>query len=141
MILRALLLAARAHKGQVDAAGKPYLWHLIRVALRVAHRGRKAMAAGLLHDIVEDTHITLADLHREGFPADVVDAVNALTHRPAEPYLVYVANIRAIGGIALWVKRADNADNASERRLAQFTDRAKADRLRQRYANARALLA
>lgn len=65
-------IAAAAHDGQVDKAGQPYIAHPARVAARVAGDER-AVAAAWLHDVVEDTDVTLADLEQT-FPADVTAA-------------------------------------------------------------------
>ncbi len=94
--------------------------------------------AAWLHDVVEDTGTTLADLQQAGAPPEVLSAVDALTKRPGEDYLDAVG--RAAGHpVARLVKQADNADNSDERRLAEL-DPVKADRLRRKYGQARAVL-
>lgn len=52
-LLRAFFIAARAHKGQRDKGGKPYIFHPINVSLNVKGKDEKIVA--LLHDIIEDT--------------------------------------------------------------------------------------
>ena len=81
-------LASAAHAGQVDKSGVPYVEHLRFVAEHVS--GDDAKTVAWLHDIVEDTTVTLDDLRREGFPEHIVAAVDAHTHRPGESYLDYV---------------------------------------------------
>ena len=61
--------------------------------------------AALLHDVVEDTDITLDDLAKE-FPKDVIDALKLLTHQKGVPYMDYVAKIKT-NDIAKAVKIAD----------------------------------
>ena len=56
---RAIEIAKTAHAGQFDKAGKPYIFHPIRVMLRVHNEFEKMVA--VLHDVVEDTPITLED--------------------------------------------------------------------------------
>lgn len=132
---RAIAIAAAAHAGQTDKAGQPYILHPLRVMLRVA-QPEERMAA-VLHDVVEDTDVTLAQLRAEGFPEPVVDAVEALTKRPGETRLEAAA--RAAGHpIALRVKLADNAENMDLSRIPQPTPRDHA-RL-QEYEAVRALL-
>ncbi len=131
-------LAVAAHAGQLDKGGHPYLGHVERVAEAVAAHGAQAVMAGLLHDVVEDCGLGLADLEAKGVPVDVVSAVDALTKRDGEPYLDAVRRA-ACHPLAAVVKRADNADNADEGRLARL-DAEEAERLRQKYRRARAVL-
>ena len=133
MVERAYDIAAAAHSEQVDKAGQPYLRHPVRVAQAVAPVGLVHVAVALLHDVVEDTDVTLADL-REAMPEQVVEAVDALTHRKGEPRADYYERVAA-NPIALVVKRADIADNMSPDRLAAL-DSATAQRLRKKYAQA-----
>ena len=131
-------LAAAAHDGQLDKGGHPYLGHVERVAEAVAPHGAHAVMAALLHDMVEDCGLGLADLEAKGVPVEVVSAVDALTKRAGEPYLDAVCRA-ARHPLAAVVKRADNADNADEGRLARL-DADEAERLRQKYRRARAVL-
>ena len=86
LIARAYRVAAEAHEGQKRASGEPYVTHCLAVAeilasLRVPPA---VIAAGLLHDTVEDTKLTLADLRREFGEeiARMVDGVTKLTELP-----------------------------------------------------------
>lgn len=96
-----------------------------------------AVAAAWLHDVVEDTEITLADLEQT-FPPDVTAAVDALTRRSDETPAEYYARVRTVP-LALTVKLADMADNSDPQRLAQL-DAATRERLTAKYARARAQL-
>lgn len=117
---KAIEIAASAHAGQVDKAGQPYILHPLKVMLRV-HTEFERLAA-VLHDVVEDTSITLATLSEMGFPIQVIDAVAALTKFPGESRIQAAA--RAAGNaIALPVKLADNAENMDLGRIAQPTDK------------------
>lgn len=107
-IEKAIEIAANAHAGQVDKAGAPYVFHPLRLMFSVETRFEKMTA--VLHDVVEDTDKTLADLLQAGFPVEVVDAVDALTKRPGETRLVAAARA-AKNPIALVVKLADVTDN------------------------------
>ncbi|MFZ2052968.1 MAG: bifunctional (p)ppGpp synthetase/guanosine-3',5'-bis(diphosphate) 3'-pyrophosphohydrolase [Candidatus Aminicenantales bacterium] len=77
---KAYVFAARAHKGQTRRSGEPYLSHPLEVANMLADMGLDSttLIAGLLHDVLEDTEITPADL-RENFGEDVADLVEGVT--------------------------------------------------------------
>jgi (p)ppGpp synthase/HD superfamily hydrolase len=79
---RAIAIAAEAHAGQVDKAGQAYILHPLRVMLRMGS-AHERMAA-VLHDVVEDTPVSLPRLLAEGFAPEVIAAVDALTKRPGE---------------------------------------------------------
>ncbi|HYC31104.1 MAG TPA: HD domain-containing protein, partial [Gemmatimonadales bacterium] len=112
---RALEIAAQAHRGQLDKAGEPYLLHPIRVMLRLS--GETERMAALLHDVVEDAPAwTLDRLRAEGFPAQVVAAVDRLTKREGEPYEALIERAAA-DPIACRVKLADLEDNMSLLRI------------------------
>src|SRR5690606_1583136 len=92
-----------------------------------------------LHDVVEDSAITLDDLRRWGVSRDVAAAVDAITRRSAEDPDVYYARVAA-SPRALQVKIADIADNCDPARLA-LLDPATRDRLTAKYDYALAVLA
>lgn len=131
-------LASEHHEGQVDKAGNPYYNHVRAVADMLKPHGMLAQTAGVLHDIVEDTEITLDDLREHGFPGVVVSAVDAVTKRDGESYLDSVrrATRDPLGRL---VKLADNRHNSDEDRLA-LLPQDKRDRLREKYARARKIL-
>jgi GTP pyrophosphokinase len=80
LIARALERARGAHSGQTRASGEPYLTHCLAVAEVVDHLSLDAesVAAALLHDVVEDTDITLEQLSEE-FGASLAGLVNGVT--------------------------------------------------------------
>lgn len=132
---RAIAIAAQAHAGQLDKAGQPYILHSLRVMLRMTDD--HARMAAVLHDVVEDTAVTLAALEREGFPRAVLAAVQALTKLPGETRLEAAARSKA-DPLALAVKLTDNAENMDLSRIAEPTAKDLA-RLAE-YAQVRALL-
>lgn len=132
----ATALARRAHAGQTDKAGRPYIEHPLRVMHRL--RGEYEQMAAILHDVLEDTPITENDLRSAGCPETVVAAVRALTKHPGEPLEDSMARAGA-NPIACAVKRADIADNSDPARLA-LLDEATAQRLRHKYADSTRLL-
>jgi len=108
MLERAILCAVRWHAGQVDWSGMPYILHPLRVMLRMTDE--TAMAAAVLHDVAEDCGVTLDGLRAEGFPEEVVGAVEAMTRRADEDYEDYVRRAAA-HPIARRIKVADLQDN------------------------------
>lgn len=113
---RAIEIAARAHSGQVDKGGAPYILHPLRVMHAVEAHGRAAQMAAVLHDTVEDTSVTFDDLAAEGFATEVIDAVRALTKTKGEARLAAAARASQ-NPIARVVKLADVGDNMDLRRL------------------------
>lgn len=136
LVERAKALAYRAHAGQVDKAGRPYIEHVARVAAAVSD-DPDAEAVAWLHDTVEDTETTIADLYMD-FPRSVALAVARLTSYDDETPAHYYGHI-CRDAIAVRVKLADIADNADEARLA-LLDEKTAARLRRKYAKAREAL-
>lgn len=117
---RAIEIAAGAHAGQVDKAGQAYILHPLRVMLRVTS-AHERMAA-VLHDVVEDTPVSLQQLVAEGFAPEVVAAVEALTKRPGESR-IDAARRAAANPVAREVKLADNAENMDLSRIENPTER------------------
>ncbi|WP_162151078.1 RelA/SpoT family protein [Haploplasma modicum] len=82
-IEKAYILARNSHQGQLRKSGEPYITHPVAVAIILANvgSGPNTLQAALLHDVVEDTSVTLMDLSKE-FGKDVafiVDGVTKLT--------------------------------------------------------------
>jgi (p)ppGpp synthase/HD superfamily hydrolase len=125
----AIQVARQAHEGQLDKSGRPYIAHPLRVmgAVRDPHERMTAV----LHDVVEDTGVTLDDLTAAGCPSEVVTAVAALSKQPGEEWDTYLTRV-ATNPIALAVKRADIADNLSPERLERL-DAETQERLRTKY--------
>lgn len=119
---KAIALAATAHQGQKDKAGAPYILHPLRIMLRMD--SELAMMVAVLHDVVEDTSITLKDLRDMDFPETVVAAVDSLTRRPEESYEAFIERVK-LNSLARKVKLADLEDNMDLRRLQHVTDRDK----------------
>ena len=117
---RAIELAKQHHEGQTDKAGKPYIEHPLRVMSQVESEEEKIVA--VLHDIVEDTDISLDDLRSEGFSEEVVSAVECLTKQDGENYDSYIERI-SFNPLAVKIKLADLEDNSDLTRLPEVTDK------------------
>lgn len=114
--IKALLIAFEAHKDQVDKGNQLYIFHPIRVATNVEGELEKTVA--LLHDVVEDSSITLEDLAKD-FPQEVIEAIDLLTFKGGD-YDSYISNIKA-NPIARTVKLADLKDNLDITRLSSLS--------------------
>lgn len=129
-------LAEHAHRGQFDKAGKPYIDHPRAVAKALEPHGEYAVMAGWLHDVVEDSPITLAMLSALGYPIEVIKAVNSVTRRDDENYLDLI-NRAAADPLGCVVKMADNRHNFG--RLDNLSP-GEAARLSKRYTRAYEIL-
>lgn len=112
----ALVIAALAHAGQRDKAGQPYILHPLRMMLKLETDQERMVA--LLHDVLEDTAVTLEELEEAGFSDEVLQAVQRLTRRLGESRMD-AAQRAAQDPLTLSVKLADNADNLDPKRIAE----------------------
>lgn len=128
----AMKIAYRAHHGQVDKGGIPYIFHPYHLAEQMTDEYTTCVA--LLHDVVEDTDITLDELAKT-FPREVIDALALLTHADGVDYYEYVAKIKD-NPIAKTVKLADLTHNSDETRMAGMADPATLKRWEEKYRKA-----
>ena len=133
---KAIKLCYEAHAGQVDKSGLPYVHHPLHLAEQMDDE--TSTVAALLHDIVEDTKYTFADLEKMGFGDEVLDALRLLTHDDSVPYLDYVREI-AKNPVAKKVKLADLAHNSDLSRLDHEPTAKDLERVR-KYQKAREIL-
>jgi (p)ppGpp synthase/HD superfamily hydrolase len=112
----AIILATDAHRGQKDRNDEPYIMHPLRVAAQLWGYDERMVA--VLHDVIEDTAVTLDDLRKSGYPAHIVVAVDAISKRKDvdEPYSQYIRRVKE-NPLATKVKIADLQDNANLGRL------------------------
>jgi len=109
-ISTAIDIATKAHAGQKRKGGKDYITHVMAVVNSVRDE-LKPIAA--LHDVIEDTNITLDDLKRQGVPKYVLDAVDLLTKRKHQDYFHYLQNL-SNNAFAVVVKIADIKHNLND---------------------------
>lgn len=110
----AMKIAYEAHKNQVDKSGVPYIFHPIYLAMQMDTE--EAVIVALLHDVVEDSNITLDDLQQYGFSDNVMDALKLLSHKKSTHYLAYIQEIKS-NELARKVKLADLKHNCDASRL------------------------
>lgn len=132
---KAMVLAYRAHHGQVDKSGVPYIFHPIHLAEQAGDEF--TCCAALLHDVMEDTSVTLQELEKE-FPPEVTQALRLLTHRPGTDYFDYVRAVKQ-NPIARQVKLFDLLHNSDQTRCADLPSEKRAQ-LKEKYDQALAIL-
>ena len=120
---KALKLSFEAHKDQKDKGGMPYVFHPFHLAEQMT--SEDAVVVALLHDVVEDTDLSLDDIRARGFPKRVIEALALLAHDEATPYLDYVAKIKT-NPLARAVKLADLEHNCDPSRLDKVEEKDKA---------------
>lgn len=131
MLEKAIHIAVEAHAGQLDRAGRPYILHPLRVML--FGRTDAEMICGVLHDVVEDTPISIDMLRREGFSEEILTAVDAISKRKGEKYADFIERV-AKCELAAAVKLNDLHDNMNRERIEEYE---KADEARhQKYIEA-----
>lgn len=89
---KAYEIAKKAHLGQIDKAGEDYIKHPEKVASFVNSDEEKAVA--YLHDVIEDTELTLEDLREYGFSEGVLKAVDVITKKKGQDYQTYLNSVK-----------------------------------------------
>lgn len=118
---KALNISKEAHKGQKQKDNvTPYIEHPIFVASLVTSEKEKAVA--LLHDVIEDTNITLEDLKKAGLPIEVIEAVSILTKKSKSSYFDYIERVKT-NPLAKVVKLADLTHNSDLSRITYPTEK------------------
>ncbi len=123
LLNKAIEIAAKAHAGQVDKGGHPYILHPLRVMLHCEGETEKICA--VLHDVIEDTEITPAFLRKEGFGMEILEALDCLTKRDGESYDAFIGRVLA-NETACHVKLADLADNMNLTRIGNPSEKDRA---------------
>lgn len=117
---KAYEIAKKAHLGQVDKAGEDYIKHPEKVASFVKTDEEKAVA--YLHDVIEDTELTLEDLCEYDFSKEVIEAVDIITKKRGEDYQSYLNSVKN-NKLARAVKLADLRHNSDLTRLIKVTEK------------------
>lgn len=118
LLSKAARIAAIAHENQVDKAGEAYILHPLR--LMACARTDDERIVALLHDVVEDSELTLESLAVQGFPPHIMDAIDCLTSRDGENYDDFITRVLT-NSLAARVKRLDIEDNMDMTRLGKLT--------------------
>ncbi len=115
----AISIALEAHKGQLDKGGSPYILHPLAVMNRVETIEEKIVA--VLHDVIEDTEVTIEQLRELGFSEEIVKAIGLLTRSEEESYEQFIEKTTT-NRIARNVKIADIQENMNLSRIKSPTE-------------------
>lgn len=115
----AISIAVECHSGQKDRMGEPYIQHPLRMMIKMKTVEEKITA--VLHDVVEDSEMTISVLRNEGFSEKILKAIDALTKRKGESYKESIERVKK-NPLAVKVKIADFEDNMDIRRLKRITE-------------------
>lgn len=118
-LIKAVLIAFKAHKGQRDKGGKPYILHPLNVALKV--HGKDARIVALLHDVIEDSNIKIEDLYKV-FDVHICEAVACITKKDGISYDDYIKRVKS-NELARIVKISDMRHNSNLNRLKTISSR------------------
>ena len=116
---KAMLIAYHAHRDHVDKGGMPYIFHPLHLAEQMDTE--YSVITALIHDVIEDSDISLEDLKAEGFPEPILEALSLLTHEKQVPYLEYVQRLKG-NELARKIKLADLTHNSDVSRLSVQDD-------------------
>lgn len=122
MLDQMLMIATKAHHGQFDRGGNPYILHPLKVMHYLKTDDEELMCMALGHDVIEDTSVTYKDLREAGISERVIDGIRALTKQPGQTYDEYKQNVFA-NIDAMRVKMADLRHNTDIRRLKGVTEK------------------
>jgi len=120
LLALAIAIATKAHDGQFDKAGKPYISHPLTVMAQMDTLESKIVA--VLHDAIEDSDLKITDLVQQGFPDFIVKAIAAITKLDGEAYEDYILRVKS-NAIARKVKIADLTHNMDISRIANPTEK------------------
>jgi (p)ppGpp synthase/HD superfamily hydrolase len=112
-------IAEKAHYGQVDKGGQPYIQHPLSVAQMVDNLEYKIVA--LLHDVLEDSDVSPEELAKLGFTHSIINSVLLLTKKDGVDYEEYLKQIKR-DSRARYVKIADLKHNLNISRIPNPTD-------------------
>jgi (p)ppGpp synthase/HD superfamily hydrolase len=116
----AIAIAIKAHSGQVDKAGQPYILHPLRIMFKF--QSEDEMIVAVMHDVVEDSEVTFSNLNEKGFSDKVIDAIECLTKRTNEDYESFIMRASK-NSIAKKIKIEDIRDNLDLTRLHKITEK------------------
>ena len=105
---KAIIIACEAHQGQSSINGEPYILHPLRLLIKAKSNEERIIA--ILHDVIEKTNISLADLKNKGFDQNIISSIDSLSRRRGEPYVDYIGRLMQ-NRISVKIKLLDLADN------------------------------
>lgn len=136
MLDLAIEIAVKAHMDQIDKSGEPYILHPLRIMARVNTNRLKII--GILHDVVEDSDLTIDDLIHFGFSSFIIEAIDSLTRREDEKYFEYIDRVLT-NNDATYIKYLDLEDNMDEKRIGKLDPKTR-QRLLNKYNKAKSII-
>jgi (p)ppGpp synthase/HD superfamily hydrolase len=119
---KAISIALRAHKGKKDKGGNPYILHPLRIMVSMDTLEEKIVA--VLHDVIEDSDISIEYLTKLKFPESIINAIALLSKTKNQDYNDYINSIKK-NKLATKIKIADLEDNMNLSRLKSITEKDK----------------
>ena len=116
MLSTAIKIAVNAHDGQFDKGGNAYILHPLKVMHYLNSDDEELQAIAVLHDVIEDSDVTLVELFVQGMSVRVIHALRALTKQRGQTQEEYLNGIMASED-AMKVKLADLRHNTDICRL------------------------
>ena len=107
-IHKAITIASEAHQGQSSINGEPYILHPLRLLIKAKSNEERIIA--VLHDVIEKSNISLADLKNKGFDQNIISSIDSLSRRKSESYVDYIGRLMQ-NRISVKIKLFDLADN------------------------------
>ena len=111
----AISITSVAFEKKLDKAGEPYILHCLRV-MNATVGDECTKCASVMHDLIEDTEYTFADLSKLGFSDKTIGLLHLLTHQKETPYDEYIKAI-SVSNEATEIKLRDLEDNSNITRL------------------------
>ena len=105
---KAITIACEAHQGQSSINGEPYILHPLRLLFKAKNNEERIIA--VLHDVIEKSNISLADLKNKGFDQNIISSIDSLSRRRSESYVDYIGRLMQ-NRISVKIKLLDLADN------------------------------
>ncbi len=130
---KAIVIAAKIHKGKKGRNREPAIMHPIRVMSMMKNNRSRTVA--ILHDVVESGKITIGELEDNGFDSKICKAVDLLSRNKGQKYFNYIDDIKT-NKLAKTVKLADLTDNYLRRKqykTVSKTDRQKIKKYKKAY--------
>ena len=105
---KAITIASEAHQGQSSINGEPYILHPLRLLIKSKSNEERIIT--VLHDVIEKSNISLADLKNKGFEQNIISSIDSLSRRSSESYIDYLGRLMQ-NKISVKIKLLDLADN------------------------------
>lgn len=107
-LYKAITIACEVHQGQSNINGEPYILHPLRLLIKAKSNEERIIA--VLHDVIEKSNISLADLKNKGFDQNIISSIDSLSRRRSESYIDYIGRLMQ-NKISVKIKLFDLADN------------------------------